>query len=444
MKLPEKAPDFSLLVQGHAAENLAHVLSAGVKAVDRKGRYLHWDEMLRRTPPEGLTHLEWWFATALARRGAARTLPLLSTNGVPMSFNNVDVVQELVHHIDQQASGQILADDTVTSLRSSNRYLVSSLVEEAITSSQLEGASTTRDVAKELLATGRKPRDRSETMIVNNYLAMQVAQELAGNPLTPTDVLDLHRIVTEATLDNPEFAGRLQRPDDPRIAMYWTDNTLLHRPPTADELPGRLELMCAFANGEPTNGFIHPVVRAVILHFWLAYDHPFEDGNGRTARALFYWSMLNSGYWLAQYISVSSILRKAPTKYVTSYLHTETDGGDLTYFVIYQLRVIERAIESLYEYLARKIAETREIETLIHGSASLNHRQLNVVSQALRDPSEPFTINAQTRVNRVTYESARSDLLGLERLGLFSKQKIGKKFVFRPMPDLADRLRHLG
>ena len=55
----------------------------------------------------------------------------------------------MVHRIDQQAGGQILADDLVTNLRSSDRYLVSSLVEEAITSSQLEGACTMRQVAKE-------------------------------------------------------------------------------------------------------------------------------------------------------------------------------------------------------------------------------------------------------------------------------------------------------
>src|ERR1039458_3190426 len=115
-------------------------------------------------------------------------------------FSNIDLIQEMVHRIDQKASGQILADDVVTNLRSSNRYLVSSLVEEAITSSQMEGASTTRRVAKEMLATGRKPRDRSERMIANNYQGMLFAQELAQQALSPNDVLDLHRILTDETL----------------------------------------------------------------------------------------------------------------------------------------------------------------------------------------------------------------------------------------------------
>ena len=63
---------------------------------------------------------------------------------------------------------------------------------------------------------------------------------------------------------------------------------------------------------EIAGGFIHPMIRSIILHFWLAYDHPFVDGNGRTARALFYWSMLRHGYWLFEFISISQIILKGP------------------------------------------------------------------------------------------------------------------------------------
>jgi Fic family protein len=62
----------------------------------------------------------------------------------------------------------------------------------------------------------------------------------------------------------------------------------------------------------------------------LGYEHPFEDGNGRTARALFYWSMLNQGFWLTEFLTVSKILRKAPAKYARSFLYTEQDSNDLT------------------------------------------------------------------------------------------------------------------
>lgn len=439
MKIPQAPPSWQSLFRGQAKADLAGVFA--IRA-DCRGRYLHWDEMRNRTPPEGLSHEQWWLGTKLARGSLRRDLPLTATGGKSFGFCNIDLIQEMVHRIDQKASGQILADDVVTNLRSSDRYLVSSLVEEAITSSQLEGASTTRRVAKELLASGRKPGDRSEQMIVNNFKAMLFAQELAGQGLTPIDVLDLHRIVSEDAIDDPADAGRLQAPGDDRIAVYWHDDTLLHRPPAAEQLPARMEAMCRFANGQASGeGFIHPVVRAVVVHFWLAYDHPFTDGNGRASRALFYWAMLHNGYWLAQYLSVSSILRKAPTQYAMSYLKTETDDNDITYFVIYQLQVIERAIESLHQYLGRKVLESREIEQLLHGSTHLNHRQLVVVRDALRDPTEPFTIRAQAGRHRVAYESARSDLLELEALGLLTKERVGKKYIFHAVGDISQRLR---
>ncbi len=166
---------------------------------------------------------------------------------------------------------------------------------------------------------------------------MQFAKEISEEDLTPALVLELHRILTVGTLDNPDAAGRLQTTDDDRVSVYWHDDTLLHKPPGASELPERLQKLCDFANGVNLKGFIHPVVNAIIIHYVMAYDHPFEDGNGRTARALFYWSLLRDGYWLSEYISISSILAKAPAKYVMSYLYCETDDNDLTYFIIYHL-----------------------------------------------------------------------------------------------------------
>jgi len=446
MKKPLSPPDMTRLLAEIAddPQRLLRVFSEG-RPVDDKGRYLHWDQMRHRKPPDGLTLKEWWFSTAASRANNARTLPFAGTDGRPFRFTNIDRVQEMVHRIDQQASGHLQTDDVVANLASSGRYLVSSLVEEAISSSLLEGAATTRRVAKELLRTGRRPRDRSERMVLNNFLAMESAAELAGSgePLTSDHVLELHRIVTDGTLDDPSEAGRLQWPGDERVAVVWGDGQVLHIPPPAEELPARLERLCAFANGEAGDGFLHPVVRAVLLHFWLGHDHPFSDGNGRAARALFYWSMLRSGYWLAQYIAISTILRKAPAKYARSYLHAETDSNDVTYFVIHQLEVLERAIAALREHLGRKVAEIAEVEQLLQGLPRLNHRQLAVIGEALRDPSARFTIAGQKRLHRVAYQSARTDLLGLQNLGVLRRVQSGKKFEFWPVNGLSDQLRAL-
>ena len=447
MKQPLPPPDWLQLMADYAdegPERLIEVFSSG-RAVDEKGRYLHWDQMRHRKPPDELTLDEWWVGTAASRMKNARALPFVGTDGSPFRFTNIDAIQEMVHRIDQQASGRIQTDEVVANVGSRDRYLVSSLIEEAITSSLLEGAATTRRVGKELLRTGREPRDTSERMILNNYLALQRAEELAGvdEPLTPDHVLELHRIVTDGTLDNQSEAGRLQHPGDKRVAIYWTDGQLLHRPPPAEQLPSRLESLCSFANGSTGEGFLHPVVQAVLIHFWVGYDHPFADGNGRTARALFYWSMLRSGYWLTEYISISSILRKAPAKYARSYLYTETDSNDVTYFVVYQLEVIRRAIKSLRRYLTRKSDEIAEVERAMRGVPGLNHRQFAILSNALRDPDMYFTFAGQKRLHRVAYQSARTDLLGLEALGLLKKVQVGRTFEFWPADGLEGRIRDL-
>jgi Fic family protein len=343
--------------------------------------------------------------------------------------------------VDQHASGEIkMAENVLENDAAKKHYLVNSLIEEAIRSSQLEGATTSRAEAKAMIRSGRPPKDRSERMILNNYKAIEYMRDDAGGKLTPEIISELQRILTEGTLDNPDAAGRLQTEDDERVAVWSRDGTLLHVPPPASELPKRIEALCRFANGQETGGFLHPVVRAIIVHFWLGHDHPFEDGNGRTARALFYWSMRQQGYWLTEYLSISRILRQAPSKYSKAYLFSETDGGDTTYFILYQLGVIKRAIEELHSYLSRKVQEVQNLENSIRRSETFNHRQLALLSNAIRHPSERYTFRSHSISHRVTHQTARTDLLDLAQRGLLEYRRLGRQYVFTPVSDLAQRL----
>ena len=438
MRLPVPAPSVhELLSQPGLAAALPRVL-ADVDGPLVDGRYLHWDVVRHRTPPAGLTAEEWWLGLALARQPMLRPIPLISADGRPFRYSLPDPVFELLHWIDQHASGEVMVSETIRDRGDQRRYLVNSLIEEAVTSSQLEGANATRKVAKQMIRSGRPPRDRAERMILNNYLAMTDLRGLASAPLTPSVVFSLHRTLTEGTLDDPTAAGRLQEPSEERVHVAWSDGTVTHVPPPADQLRARLEAMCRYANGGG-KGFTHPVVRAVLLHLWLAYDHPFEDGNGRTARALFYREMLSSGYWLFEYVSISRLLLKAPSQYGLSFLYAETDGFDATYFLLYQLGILKRAIEELLAYLVRKMAEVRETEALLRRT-DLNHRQVALLTHALRHRDAVYTVHSHGESHRVTRQSARADLLDLERRGLLDRRVIGRRFEFIPVPDLRERL----
>ena len=414
------------------------------KEIVERDRYLHWDKLRHLSPPVGLSSEQWWFRVKFARKDEVRELPLKDPRGEPFVHTVPDLVLRRLHRIDQRVAGEIAMDEVVTSERDARqRYLVNSLMEEAIRSSQLEGAMTSRVVAKDLLRSGRPPRDRGEQMIANNYRALQFMREEMGEVLTPEKIFELHRILSEGTLDDPAMAGRMQATDEERVRVFDRDDgEPIHVPPPAEQLPERIQALCDFANeGEDSERFVHPVVRAILLHFWLAYDHPFVDGNGRTARILFFWLMRQRGYWLAEYLPISRLLRKAPAQYVRAFMETETDEGDSTYFLIHQLRVIEQAIDDLHLYLQRKIAETRDVESLIRGDGGLNGRQLALLTDAIRRPDALYSFDSHAASHRVSHETARSDLRILVERDLLTRHRSGHRYVFSPAPDIDAKLR---
>ena len=218
------------------------------------------------------------------------------------------------------------------------------------------------------------------------------------------------------------------------------EGVVYHVPPPAGELAGRLEAMCDFANGKTPDYFVHPALRSIILHFWLAYDHPFVDGNGRTARALFYWSMLRHGFWLFEYLSISRILKKAPSQYARAFLYVETDDNDLTYFLQYQMEVIRRALDDLHKYIEAQGQRVRQMEQTLQGTLRLNHRQRALVSYALRHPQQRYTIEGHRSSHDVAYQTARTDLTALADLEVMSARKVGRTWYFTPPPDFEARL----
>ena len=396
---------------------------------------MHWEDLRRRKPPEGLKAEEWWAALQLARASIFKPVDgLRDVHAQPFRFAMVDPIPEQLHRLDLQAGGKIeTPEPLLPEMR--DRYIVSSLMEEAITSSLLEGAHTTRVAAKEMLRSQREPQSRGEQMVLNNFIAMQRIRELRGEVLTLDLLLEVHRMLTEDTLDKEDGAGRLRRADE-SVVVADLYNQIYHVPPSAEQLEERLERLFDFANREE-GPFIHPVLRAIILHFWLAYEHPFVDGNGRTARALFYWAMLRSNYWLFEFVPISPPIYRTPKTYYRAFLYTETDHNDLTYFVLYHLAVIDRALRDLYAYLNRKVEEVHRAERELRALEGFNHRQKALLSHALRHPTARYTVESHRHSHQVAYETARSDLLELVQKRLLRKEKEGKRLVFRP----AGRLR---
>lgn len=445
MKVPQKPPPLEQLLNELSAAGPEKFSQTVSSQLDKKpeGRYVHWDELRHLPVPGDFTHHQWWFAIKISRR-SSHHMPFVDSRNAPFIYSVPDNLFKLLHEIDRDASGRIEVAEQVANPQTRDRYLVSSLIEESITSSQLEGAATTYKVAKEMLRQGRKPRNHGEQMIFNNYAAMQFIRANRQSSITPQLILQLQSIMTDSTLEDPTAAGRWRRSDEDVRVVDNRNQEILYVPPPAEEVTPRVDELCRFANDSSDAPFIHPLIKAIVIHFMIGWIHPFVDGNGRTARALFYWSMAKSGYWLIEFTSISKIIKKAPAQYARAYLHTETDDNDLTYFLEHQLEVISEAIKSLHAYLAEKAREITDTRRIIASSpklkGKLNHRQLAAIDHFLKHSNVIYRIREHQNAHHVTYETARTDLLDMAELGLIEKDREGKSFVFQMPRRLREKL----
>lgn len=399
--------------------------------------YLHWHHFRYVPIPQEFSHEEVWALVKLGRQANFKKAPFTDKSGTPFSYWIPDGLQKDLHDVDVWAGGHFVTD-TSSALPRREQFVIRSLMEEAIASSQLEGAATTTPKAKEMLRTGRRPKDRSEQMILNNWETMQFIREERKSPLTREFITDIHWRITESTLDHPEDSGQLRTSNN--IVVEYQGETV-HVPPEFSTLPERMEAFCEFANRDEDSKWIHPVIKAAMLHFWLAYDHPFHDGNGRTARALMYWYLLSRNYLLFEYLAISRYMQRAPGQYVRAYLHTETDENDLTYFLFYNLKATKQACEEAQSYIERKQKELTGLSAVLRKHPGLNLRQRGLLSHAIQHPYETYTFDTHRNAHGVVYQTARQDLLNLVEKGFLKKEKRGKEFVFVQAEKMMDKLR---
>lgn len=404
-------------------------------------KYYHWDKARFFETPNGLTPEQAWFLITMSRSQKNIT-PLCDINGKPFTYSIPNLSSEILHQVDREggASFTVEAEDCKYLDEIKNRVLIRSLMEEAIATSQLEGAVTTREVAKEMLRTKREPRDSSEQMIVNSYRTIQMLRDRVEEPLSIQMLFEIQETITQLTLENPNAAGRFRTNEEKIKIIDVTKEETVYVPPPAGQLNGRVAKLIEFANTKHTSPFIHPLIKAAILHFWLAYEHPFVDGNGRTARALFYWFMLKSGYWLFEFLTISRIIANAPVQYAYSFLYSETGDNDLTYSVMYLLRTTQRAITQLNSYLAQKQEEQRILRTALKGYENLNYRQRAVMERACREPATRFTFQSHMASHNITRVTARKDLLDLVEKGLLEEIQAGKEKTFKAARNLVKKL----
>lgn len=381
--------------------------------------YPYWDKVKHLKTANNDNSRLLWFGLKLLRK-LNRTI--LHFGEYKFSFMITDEMFELLHYFDMNIGGSLTEEKNLPS-ENKQAYLISSIMEEAIASSQMEGAATTRKVAKDMLRKNEKPRNQGQQMIQNNYNTINYIKNHAKDPFSVSRLIEIHRSMTEGTLNDKNDEGKI-RQNDNVLVMDAITGSIVHIPPSSEELYGLLSDLEKFFNNNEKS-FVHPIVKAIIIHFMLSYIHPFVDGNGRTARSLFYWYMMKQDYWLIEYMSISRIIYKAKKSYEKAFLYTEYDENDLTYFIVYHLRVMKKAFEELKQYLKRKTEDNKTIKTLtlIEG---INQRQAQIIQLIKEQPDSVFTVKEIENRFSVSNFTARTDLEGLKKLGYMSAIQVNK------------------
>ena len=418
---------------------LASVVNPKKYGFDSKGNYLHWDDFICRFSEFKDVRVWAWYSLRFNRNLEDHAnlcvkpwLPFqYSQAGIAGKQNKVERLSSLKH---------LKLSDT-----EKNNYLAGNLImEEAISSAQLEGASTTRPVAKEMLESGRDPRDFSEKMILNNWRLLRFAIECTDEPLTIELIQQFNRIATEEVCENDHAPGQLR--DGPINVEDKMTHEVIHEAPSHMEMNKLLGSLCKYANTEHEDAeFIHPIVKAIVIHFMIGYIHPFLDGNGRTARALFYWYAMKSGYTNFQYISISALLKTKAKKYARAYVCTETDQLDLTHFIDFHLSIIITSLEKFGSYLENKISEmNKAIEELntspFYPQLQLQH--LTVLKKGLKEPGRSFTVKEIQSDFNVSSTAARGYLDKLADLELLVKYRVkGRLNAYIAPSNLREKLK---
>ena len=381
--------------------------------------YEYWDKAKYKKLPEGFTPQMLWTNVKASRLRS--TIPVWNKYGINLCVTSQ--MQRLCHEFDMKF-GSFWEVEGDSKSAEKKYYLSSSLMEEAIYSSKMEGASTTRIVAKDMLRKKKSPQNKSQQMIVNNYNTIQYIVEHKEQPLTEELLLTIHRLMTEKTLDNPEDAGRF-RTNDKVVVADMVEGDIIYTPPSFQEIPEFVESLCNFFNNDNPRTFIHPIIRGIIVHFMLAFMHPFVDGNGRTARALFYWYMLKEGYKLTEYMSISRVIAKSKENYEKSFRYVENDGNDMGYFVAYNLKALETSFQQLREYIQRKQQEKKAASTFMM-AGNINYRQAIVLQRLKDEPDTIFTVKDVQEQFSVSSMTARKDLADLVQQGYLTEIAINK------------------
>ena len=377
--------------------------------------------------PNDLSLETFWQSLSQSRKQKSQVFSFTDQNKDLFWYLLTPALQKKIYKIDSQGKDSLYR---MVKKEIEVELLKDSLLEEALYSSVIEGAFSTYKRLKELVDDKAPPADINDQMVLNNYEAMQFILKEKHRDLTLDFVLELHKIVTQKTLGPDEaYAGRFR---DDWVYIKDKRDRVIYTPPPADQVVASIEQLIAWVNARDESTFIHPIVKASFIHFYLVYVHPFFDGNGRTARALFYYYLIKNGYEFFKYFSISVVVQKTKAQYYRAIKDVEDCGADMTYFLLYMAQTINDSIGLVTDRIVKHYKKDFILDKLKEKGEFLNPRQEKFLKKFLVSDKGLMTIKDYQRVTGVVYETARVDLEDLALRNILIKTKERRKFIYQP------------
>ena len=299
-------------------------------------------------------------------------------------------------------------------------------MEEEISSSmEIEGINTSRDSVRRILQ-GYAPQTDEESRIYGMKLGLDFIADPA-HAITEENIHRLYQTAIGNYLNNDDqlLEGHRYRHD----AVYIVGERVEHTGLPHDKLPQYMQALVSFIQSDSE---MNDLLKSAIIHFYVAFLHPYFDGNGRMARLLHLWYLVQNGYPSALFIPFSSLIKRSKSSYYKAYTQVEENAKlsgsiDLTPFLTY-------FIHEVYDQLEPCISTSAGLpafqDILKSGQITeKEHALWNYVLSAY-GTSQFSTKQLEKDYGDAAYATIRSFVQKFERLGLLKSQKYGNRVKY--------------
>ncbi len=376
--------------------------------------YLEKQKIRARYGPEK------WREIEEDRRRKANLLDLLDKKGKPFWFVLSPALLDLISEIERNRG-------FLASLKLPKKFLdrltSEKIKKEAYYSSHIEGAATSLEVA--LLHLGRPSKkdygDESLQMIVNNRDALEHLRKQGSKPFSHEMIYELHRILVRNThKTRPMTVGAYRKG-----SVYVVDGQgrAVYEGPPASEVMPKMNSYVQWINSASE---IHPLIKAALVHLYFVHVHPFDDGNGRSARALSNLYLMKRDYQFINFLAPSDYFDHHRSEYYRAIQNAEAHESDATFFILYYLKALAEQLKDIQAEIEKE-AKVGEIRDLLGRDvqSKLDKKQVKALQWMLEHP-EKMTTRRYCKLNRCSDETARRDFQGLIEAGLIQKMGEGR------------------